>query len=436
MDIISMCEAVRLILQIYNIHMKRVTLFVISLFLTLTAVAHAVPKFVTVEEFDTIREKLDVLSRINLGGFGEGTFNYDFSSVRSYVGESDIEDAPSHYSFDIPRIVLMLEVNLGKGWGIETDIQFENLNKVGIDQFWIQKQLSIAAGFRVGYFTLPVGEMNAHDDPLEFFTVNRPEGEDEILPCEWHQTGVSFFGEKGPWSYDFMVLPGLNTSLFSKSNIVYTDKDGELLSVAKGRDFAITGRLDNTSIAGLRLTASGYWGLSSNTRLEYGNGINSEVKGNIGVLSFDFLYDNYGLVVRGNTTWGRYSKSTVTTHSESNFSDKYSGFKNAVSVGLEGGYNVFNLFPDVKEQKLYVFGRYDYWQPYTEIDKTSLILSYRDPSSVLGYDWGKAQKLTVGINYFPIDNVVIKADFSQRFEANCKRGPMVSLGVGYSGQFL
>ena len=152
--------------------------------------AHTVPKPVTPEDLDTIREKVSALSRVHLGGYGEAAYNYNFSTTRVSYADALYEDSRGHGSLDIPRIVLMLGVNLGKGWGVETDVQFENCKNVSIDQFWIEKLFRPEAGLRVGYLTLPVGAVNAHDDPLEFFTVNRPSDEDDILPCDWHQAGL------------------------------------------------------------------------------------------------------------------------------------------------------------------------------------------------------------------------------------------------------
>lgn len=397
----------------------------ITLFTAAAASAHTVDSPVTPEDLDTIREKVSALSRVHLGGYGEATYNYNFSTTRVSSGEALYEDSRGHGVLDIPRIVLMLGVDLGKGWGVETDVQFENCKSVSIDQFWIEKLFRPEAGLRAGYLTLPVGAINAHDDPLEFFTVNRPSDEDDLLPCDWHQAGLSFYGSAGAWDYEAILIPGINTSLFSEDEWLSLDASGESFDFSRGHDIAVAARVDNSSVEGLRLSLSGYYGVSYNNRLAFHNGLLQKIKGNDGFLSFDFLYDNYSWVLRGNGSWARYSKSVKSSGRLEGVNEHANGAKSAFAAWLEGGYDMFNL-GSIREsgQKLYLFGRYDYWQPSEQSD------------SFLGYDWSRRQRVGAGLNYFPIDKVVVKAEYSHTFLPGGKGIPMLSLGVAYSGQFF
>ena len=54
--------------------------------------------------------------------------------------------------------------------------------------------------------------------PTEFFGVYRPEGENTILPCTWHETGISLWGTAGKWRYEVLFLPGLDSDRFSRQN--------------------------------------------------------------------------------------------------------------------------------------------------------------------------------------------------------------------------
>ncbi|MDE5869933.1 MAG: hypothetical protein K2H18_06845 [Muribaculaceae bacterium] len=387
--------------------------------------AHTMSHPVTPEELDTIREKVSLLSRIHLGGYGEAVYNYNFSSTAVSNGNALFEDSRGHGSFNVPRIVIMLGINLGKGWGVETDVAFDNCKEAYIDQFWIEKLFNRKAGLRVGKLTLPVGVTNAHDDPLEFFSVNRPEGEDAILPCDWHQLGLSFFGEAGDWSYEAILIPGINTDIFSEDRWVTLDEEGESFTYRKGHSAAVAGRVYNRSVSGLRLGLSGYWGLTYNNRLAFINGIKERIKGNVGVLSLDFLYDDNNCVLRGNGTWGRYSKCGKFTGETEGIEEHRGRSKSAFSASFEGGYDMFSL-GTMKErgQKFYVFGRYDFYQPA------------EGSGSFLGYDWGHCQRVGCGVNYFPIENVVVKAEYSHTFPGGGRGIPMVSLGVAYSGEFF
>ncbi|MDE6718206.1 MAG: hypothetical protein K2J70_08460 [Muribaculaceae bacterium] len=410
-----------------------------ALFLTLLpARAHTVERpvkaSVSIEEFDSlssdvdkIKKHLSLRDRVHLGGYGEVIFNYDFSSKRTGISElgdggiglgKALEDAPRHGSLNVPRAVIMLGVYLGKGWGMETDVQIENCTSVSLDQFWIEKQFRPEACLRAGYLTLPVGATNAHDDPLEFFAVNRPEAEDGILPCDWHQSGLSFFGEAGVWSYEGIVIPGLATSLFNGDRWLIPEDESGLFDYSAGNEIAFAGRVDNRSAEGLRLSVSGYWGASLNNRLIHPDGKRERVRGTVGFLSFDFCYEDYGWALRGNGNWGRYSK--VLDRDGAHYR---SGAESAFSAAFEGGYDLLRFKPST-DQRLYLFGRYDYWEPADPDD------------SFLGYGWGERQRVAAGLNYFPIDRVVVKAQYSHTFTAGGGGIPMVSVGIAYSGQFF
>ena len=107
--------------------------------------------------------------------------------------------------------------------------------------------------------------------------------------------------------------------------------------------------------------------------------------------------------------------------------NKTSVGKNAVSLGVEAGYDVFSQITKLRDdrQKLYVFGRYEYYNPYV-----------RDKRQV-AYEYTKKQRLAVGVNYYPLPQIVVKADYSHRFlKSPYDNEPSINLGVAYQGFFL
>ena len=62
----------------------------------------------------------------------------------------------------------------------------------------------------MGHIIVPVGLTNNNHVPTEFFGVYRPEGENTIFPCTWHETGVSFWGRAKDWRYEIMFIAGLD----------------------------------------------------------------------------------------------------------------------------------------------------------------------------------------------------------------------------------
>ena len=168
---------------------------------------------------------------MTVGGYGEAVYTRNFFSD-NYLRYTQPEKYAngSHGRFDLPHVVIYLGFDFGKGWSMGTEIEFEHGGleaaveieeeeageyeteierggEVALEQFWIQKSFCPAANIRLGHIIVPVGGTNQHHMPTEFFGVYRPEGENTILPCTWHETGISFWGEHNKWRYEVMLLP-------------------------------------------------------------------------------------------------------------------------------------------------------------------------------------------------------------------------------------
>lgn len=182
-------------------------------------------------------------SRLSVGGYGEVAYSRNFysDSGNRYSSAKLHKNDPSHGRFDIPHAVIYLGYDFGKGWTLGTEIEFEHGGtgsaieyeaeesiefeqeqerggEVELEQFWIQKSFGRFANIRAGHIVVPVGLTNAYHEPLNFFTVYRPEGENTILPCTWHQTGVSFWGHAGDFRYELQMIAGLDAWQFSRDN--------------------------------------------------------------------------------------------------------------------------------------------------------------------------------------------------------------------------
>ena len=100
--------------------------------------------------------------------------------------------------------------------------------------------------------------------------------------------------------------------------------------------------------------------------------------------------------------------------------------KNAYAVGIEAGYDVFSQIESLRadNQKLYVFGRYEPYNPYASKTKGT------------AYNYTKVNRMAFGVNYFPIKDIVIKAEYSHRFlRSQYNNEPSFSVGVAYEGFF-
>ena len=396
--------------------------------------------------------------RLSVGGYGEVAMSRNFYSdhVSRYSLADEHKNDPSHGRFDIPHAVIYLGYDFGNGWTMGTEIEFEHGGvgmayekedeeggeweqevekggEVELEQFWIQKSFGRWANIKAGHIVVPVGLNNAYHEPLNFFTVYRPEGENTVLPSTWHQTGVSFWGRTKGWRYELQFLAGLNSDNFTNTGWINkgpgTPTEGEIAT-----KYGTALRIDNYCIKGLRIGLSGYYGHAiGNSYPNNKDGAESKYKGVVAIGAIDFTYNNYNWIVRGQADYGYLSDAKQLKY----FTNRLNGLspfhhsafvsKNAFAYGIEAGYNVFSQIEKLRQsnQKMYLFGRYEHYNPYASKTKNT------------SYDYTNVQRMAVGINYYPVKQIVVKAEYSHRFlKSQYNNEPAINIGVAYEGWFL
>ena len=397
-------------------------------------------------------------SRLSIGGYGEVCYSRNFFSdhVSRYSQPEEHRNDPSHGKFDLPHAVIYLGYDFGKGWTFGTEIEFEHggnglafekedeeggeweqevekRGEVELEQFWLQKSFSNVVNLRFGHIVVPVGLTNAHHEPTNFFTVYRPEGESTIMPSTWHQTGVSLFGRYRDWRYEAQLLAGLNADGFTNTNWIKNGAKSPLeYDVANKYGVAI--RLDNNTVRGLRIGLSGYYGHSiGNSYPRNAAGVDATYKGRVIVGAVDMTYKGHNWIVRGQADYGylgdaeqlKYLYNRVNKKSPFHHSAYVS--KNAYAIGLEAGYDVFSQIQTLRQQqkKLYVFGRYEQYDPYASQTKG------------ISYNYTAVKRVAAGVNYYPLRQIVVKAEFSKRFLKSLYNDePSVNVSVAYEGVFM
>ena len=167
--------------------------------------------------------------------------------------------------------------------------------------------------------------------------------------------------------------------------------------------------------------------------------VNKDVKGDVYIGALDFTLDRWNWVVRGNVDYGYLSDAARISSLKNNSAGGSSPVKrsdvgkNAVAAGIEAGYDIFSQIPRMRNsgQKLYVFGRYEYYD------------SYANDASQTEANYTAKNRFAVGLNYHPVPQIAVKAEYSHRyFNKTLADGtpyndePSISIGVAYQGIFL
>lgn len=397
------------------------------------------------------------LSRLTVGGYGEAVYSHHFYSddYKRYSSPEKYTDA-SYGRFDLPHVVIYLGYDFGKGWSMGSEIEFEHGGveaaveieaeesgeyeteverggEVALEQFWLQKEFMPQLKVRAGMQVVPVGATNAHHEPNSFFGVYRPEGENTIMPCTWHEVALSVLGRAGNWSYTAMLMPGLDSERFgNQSWIHYGSASPFEFKIAN--NMAGAARVDyRIPRAALRLSVSGYAGRSfRNTLYPIDNAKNKGITGTVTIGSFDFDWSPRNAKVRGYFDYGHLSDShhisDFNIHMSKNSTSKRQEIaSDAIAAGVEGGYDFFSLIPRMRadKQRFYLFGRYEYYDSMYKMEQGT------------AQGWCGRHRVAAGFNWYPIKQIVVKGEYSYGIlERQYNNEPCIAIGVAYAGFFL
>ena len=390
--------------------------------------------------------------KLQVGGYGEITTHRFFYSndFNRYNYPEQFQSVPSRGQFDLPHVVFNISYNFKKGWSVSTEIEFEHggtgstieiedeefgeyeqeIEKGGeivLEQFWIQKRFNDAFNLRIGHIIVPVGIINQYHMPIEYFNVLRAEESSSILPLTWHETGISLWGKAGKWNYNVMFIAGLDAERFSDKGWI---KDGAVspYEFKISNSYAGAFRVENNSVKGLKLGLSGYYGHSAKNSLKAER--YKDINGAVLIGGADATYNDHNIIARASVTYGHLGDSKRISQINKNMpknspSPRTNVASDALCYFVEGGYDIFSFFPKLQEHKFYLFGHFGY---YNSMFKTA--------TEILADKRFERYMVSGGINYYPIPQVVVKAEFASRlFNNPYNTENTISLGIMYAGMF-
>lgn len=295
----------------------------------------------------------------------------------------------------------------------EYETEIEKGGEVALEQFHVTRLICKELNVRVGHMVVPVGLTNAHHEPIHFFGTSRPEGETTLLPSTWHETGVEVFGEVGKgrcrFDYEAMVVAGANANGFDRYNWVTNGKQGFF----EEDNFTCPAwvlRLNYRGVKGLRVGGSFYYcsdvGKNADQLVTY-KGIGRIP---LRIVSLDAQYANRYVTARANWLQGWLAHATELSRANKrllagSFYDRTEVVaKRVLTYSVEAGLNVRALFPSCTTMPDVVpFVHYTYYNPQEEGDG-DVVMDERCRVSM----W------RMGVNWKPLPNLVVKADYSTR----------------------
>lgn len=378
--------------------------------------------------------------------------NWTFKSYGSMVYKDapvfrniQATEADNRATTDLERLVLEFEYEFSDQWQVEMEVEYEHggtgstLEYDGFEEFG-EFETEIEAGGEVivekleakytynenlaikfGHIYVPVGLGTDLHKPSQYFTTERHWSESSLIPQVWHETGVNIVTNWNDFTGQFLITTGLNSEYFRTYNWVATGHQRRFEEV-NADDLAVTLRLDYGNL----IDGSGF-GISYYNSDTTGNRNNTnkvEGDGNLSILGLHGTWRYEDFVIKGQYLYGELEDSqeialankTTAGLQPGNFSQVGS---EAESGFVEAAYNLQSLLNI--STPLYLFTAYEFANPISEVE---------DGEPTARFDNSEA---SIGLNYLPIQNFVIKAQFSeQQYEqSNIDSTTSFSMSIGY-----
>lgn len=376
--------------------------------------------------------------KFRFGGYGEILGRRMDYGLNRWNGSTTGNTKINHNDISIPRFVLALDYKFNRKWMLGAEIEFESGGtgtayelesgtgsengeyeqefekggEVALEQFHITRMIVPEFNVRVGHMVLPVGLTNTHHEPVNYFGTSRPEGETVIMPSTWHETGIEFYGTigkgYGTFDYEAMIVSGPNPNGFSKYDWIKGGRQGFFESDNFTSPAYIL-RLDYKGIPGLRVGGSFYFSADAGKNAD--KLVTYEQLGKIPVKlwNFDAQYSNKYLTARANYIRGHVAHAAGITRINNSYS-KLSPYgrkapfaSEATTYSAEVGVNLNAFFTNGKFPAIIPFAHYEYYNPQEKGD-VGQMMDARCQVSL----W------RVGLNWKPLPNLVVKADYTTR----------------------
>lgn len=315
-------------------------------------------------------------SPLSIGGYGE-----------MFWSSPDKDGAAGDAYTDVYRFVPYIGYKFSDNIVLNTELEFEHGGEeIAIEFMYLDFLLNEAFNIQVGNLLVPMGLINQRHEPTLFNTVQRPDVEKYLIPSTWHETGILAYGSFSDIGLSYTAgiinalalnndnnMPGSVNKKWIRSGRIGSEENGPMQRVA------FVGRVDYSGISGLLLGTSAYYGAATQGRP---SGVNA------------FMYDFYG----------QYEKAGF----------KLKGLYTATSVS-----NAQKIWAEAADgaQGYYVNAEYDVLATLSTRYRLPLFVQYENYDPVSSVAGGTRPDLeqtntTVGVNFFPHEQVVLKADYA------------------------
>jgi cell division protein FtsB len=346
--------------------------------------------------------------------FGYGEIAYGRQTHSPHDAQADLARAVlgwSHRFDDRTRMAAELEVE-------HAVASSEDKGEVEIEQFYAERQFTDQVGGRAGLFLIPIGFLNEHHEPTQYYSVFRNFVETSIIPTTWREGGLAVYG-----ATDF----GLNwnvgvTTGFNLANWDPSSNDGresplgsihQELSLAAAKDLSAYVSVNYNGVPGFQVGGTYFTGKA-------GQGVADFPAQNARVT----LWEAHARWQPGPLDFAAlYSRGTISDTEALNLT--YVGQPTPVPQLFWGGY--------LQAAWRNAWTHNDYaLTPFMRYEWVNTAASYATMPEGLGVPTAPTEGIwTIGADFYITPNIVFKADY-QQFKVDSARN---SIQVGFGLNF-
>lgn len=303
------------------------------------------------EQLNTADRMMQEEDRLTIGGYAQIDYN---QPVGGGVYNSG--------GLDVHRMVLMLGYKFNDKTQFVTEVEFEHVKEVYIEQAFLQYEILPWLKFRGGLMLIPMGIINEFHEPSTFNGVERPNLDKYIVPTTWREIGAGFTGvfPAAALSYQLYLTNGFKSyddgATLSGSNGFRKGRQKGAESFMNAPNLAF--KLNYFGITGLQLGLSTYTG-QTQTSLYHGidksddAAIATADSSQVGLTMFgaDARYNNGGLRLRAQINYAWVSNSSAYNEfTGSDLGSALSGWYGELAYNLLESFDQFNseLIPFVR----------------------------------------------------------------------------------------
>ncbi len=351
-------------------------------------------------------EKTEILAEQSEQGVSDGRHGHGANAANTHVGgygelhvnllDNQKPGGEDKNETDFHRFVLYLGHDFTDKIRFNSELEVEHSlagdgapGEVSLEQAYLEFDHANGNASRAGVLLMPVGFINETHEPNTFYGVERNTIANKIIPTTWAEGGYQYHWQiNETLSADFLLTSGLQVSAGKN----YTIRKGRTkVAEASFNDPAYTARVSWKPLPGMEL----------NSTFQYQSDVTQSTDSSAGAATLFTLAGQYlpetGPGVRAvYATWNLDGEGPASVGA-----DEQTGYYIEPSWRLN--------------RKLGFFARYGFWdnQAGDAIDS-------------------EYSQFDLGVNYWPTERVVIKADYQNQSTPDGKNEyDGINLGVGY-----